>query len=350
MGGSGGGSSGTIAYPAYIQAFHTKILDATGTETPSNSFVDAFNASYGNSPFIGAVAFDPNSEVASAVSGVATFSAAVTGLNFLTDFTNALATARASFPLGSTTLDIAPLYTVTVSDAEIAADVAAMDLIFTEQIEQEELPKFKAGMLNINAIHSSAFIIGEAIIRASKDRLLIKYGTELKIKTSEQVRELNSRLQLSQSEIEARYKLSKKELDAKFYVHHEEIVRIATTSMLADLMKKVELTYQNAHINAEVRRMAIMAFKEQNEEQLAIDEADGKWDMELFRHAGIILAAPSGGVAQGNEKKSRATSALAGGISGAAAGAAIGAAYGSGGGPYGAAIGAVVGVGLSFLQ
>jgi hypothetical protein len=366
MGGSGGGSSGTIAYPAYIQAFHTKILDSTGTETPANSFVDAFNAAFGNSPFLGAVSYDPNPEVSSATSGINAFNSAVTGLNFLDDFTNALASARVDFPLGSTPLDAATLYTTTLDTAnvaasDIAADIAAMNTILTDQIEQEELPRFKAGMLNINAIHTSAFIIGEALIRASKDKALIKYSTDLQMKIGEQLREINARhalsyreitarLQVSYSEIDSRYKLSKRELDAKFYIHREELVRGATISMLGNLMKKVEFIYQHAHLNGEIRRMAIMAFKEQREEQLAIDEADGKWDIELFRYAGLLIASPSGGVAQGNEKKSRAVSALGGALSGAASGAVAGAAAGGIGAPVGAAIGAVAGVGLAFIQ
>jgi transposase len=376
MGGSGGGASGAVSYPAYMTVFHQQILDHTGSDHPNNSFIEAFNLAYGNSPFVGAVAFNPDLLIESLNIGVARLSTFIVGLDQAVDFNNAISTARGQFLLGTTIGNTATLYPtaldttvippVVVSGGEIANDIAAMDVIFTDQIEQEELPRFRAGMLNINAIHSSAYIIGEALIRASKDKALIKYGTDLQLKTNEQVRDINSRLTITQaeinarhamsyreitarlqqsySEIDARFKLATQEVNAKFYTHREELIHQATTGIIAELMKKGDLTYQHAHVNSEVQRLAILAKKEQSEEQLAIDESDAKWDIELFRYAGIILAAPSGGVAQGNEKKSRITSAIGGAISGAAAGTAIG-------GPgYGTAIGAIAGIGLSFLQ
>jgi hypothetical protein len=365
MGGSGGGSSGTVGYPPYMVDFHGKILDHTGTDSPEASFIDAFNIAYGASPFAGAVAFDPSTHVNSAIVGITTLSTAIAALNHLGDFTGALAVARGSFGIGATPLDVAPLYTtaldtIAVSDSDVAADIAAMDTILTDQLEQNELPRFRAGMLNINAIHSSAYIIGEALLRASKDKALIKYGTDLQMKVGEQVREINSRhalsyrditskLQIAKSELDARHLVSKREIDAKFYIHKEELVRMATISMLADLMKKMDLVYQHGHLNADVRRFSIVAGKEQMEEQLAIEESDAKWDIDLFRMAGILLAAPSGGVAQGTEKKSKAVSAIGGAISGAAAGAVAGAPTGIGA-PVGAAIGAVAGVGLAMLS
>jgi hypothetical protein len=376
MGGSGGGASGAVSYPAYMTVFHQQILDHTGSDHPNNSFIEAFNIAYGNSPFVSAVAFNPDLLIESLNIGVARLSTFIVGLDQAVDFNNAISTARGQFLLGTTIGNTATLYPtaldttvvppITVSGGEIANDIAAMDVILTDQIEQEELPRFRAGMLNINAIHSSAYIIGEALIRASKDKLLIKYGTDLQLKTNEQVRDINSRLTITQaeinarhaisyreitarlqqsySEIDSRFKLATQEVNAKFYTHREELIHQATTGIIAELMKKGDLTYQHAHVNSEVQRLAILAKKEQAEEQLAIDESDAKWDIELFRYAGIILAAPSGGVAQGNEKKSRITSAIGGAISGAAAGTAIG-------GPgYGTAIGAVAGIGLSFLQ
>lgn len=366
MGGSGGGASGAVTYPAYLTTFHQRLLDHSGSDEPDNSFITAYDTAYGNSPFASAVAYDPAAELALAQVGVTRFSSTIDELDHIPNFTEVLPVARTSFPLGTSPIDVAGLYTteldtVTVSGDDIASDIAAMDAILTDQIEQEELPRFRAGMLNINAIHSSAYIIGEALIRASKDRILAKYATDLQLKTSEQVREINARhalsyrditarLQINASEIEARHKLSNREISAKFYIHREELVRVATVGMLADLMKKVEFNYQLAHINAEVRRMGIVGRKEQIEEQLAIDESDAKWDLELFRYAGLLMAGPSGGVAQGNDKKSKAVSAIGGAVSGAATGAMAGAMVGGVGAPFGAAIGAVAGVGLALLS
>jgi hypothetical protein len=441
MGGSGGGASGSVTYPTYLQTFHGQILDHTATDSPTASFIDAYNVAYGNSPFSTAVAYDPDAELANAAAVIAAFNTAVLALNYNTDFTTANGIARGLFPAGITSLDsttfVAPAApyappTVTIGDnpstldsttldtttqdiitpANIAADIAALDAVLTNQIEQEELPRFKAGMLNINAVHSSAFVIGEALIRANKDRILVSEG----LKVQEQVREINARhtlsykeitakhalsyreitarqqqsyreltsrdsiatkeinarhlitvveqqsrhqelyredilrLQLAQMEIDARHKTTKQEIDAKFYMHKEELVRMSTVAMMADLMKKMDLEYQHAHISTEFRRLSVVARKEEIDEQLAIDESDAKWDMDLFRYAGIVMAAPSGGVAQGNERKSKAVSAIGGAVSGAAAGAVTGAAIGAGGGPYGAAIGAVVGIGLALLS
>ena len=96
-----------------------------------------------------------------------------------------------------------------------------------------------------------------------------------------------------------------------------------------------------------------MAKVEEKKEQLAIDEADAKWNISLFQPVANFMAGPGGGAIPSGNKPNQAISALAGGLSGAASGAAIGSAATSGsaaGGIYGAVIGAAIGVGLSFAQ
>lgn len=366
MGGSGGGASGTVSWPTYIQTIHGAWLDGGGTDHPITSLVDAMNAAIGNSPFTGAVAFDPDIYIGGMQTALDALNGIIAAMNHTTDFQAGVVTARAAFPKGTTTLDTAVLDTTTLdvevlNDADISQDMSALDAILNDQLEID-LVKFKAGMLNIGAINSSAYALGEAHLRGMKNRSVASHGSGLRVELNKQVREGNIRHKLSFKQIEAGhkqkfqditalYKRSFKDIDFKLYTMNEEIIRMAVGIILNQLTQNSQAYHNFSHLLTETYRVASVLKKEETEEQMAIDEADGKWDMEAFRYAGNLLAAPSGGVAQGADKKSRAVSAIGGVLSGAATGAAIGTAIEPGiGTAIGAIGGAVLGVGMGLAH
>jgi hypothetical protein len=382
MGGSGGGASGTVSWPTYIQTVHGRWLDDAGTYTPLNNLAETIDAVYGNSPFLGAVAYDPAGQIARMDAILTSLDAALSARNNITDFTTAFNTATTLLTIGfpapqstlldTATLDTTVLDTVTVSDDDIDADMAALQAVLEDDLENRQLPILKAGMLNIGATNTSSFVIGEAIMRAMVARDVAKHGSELRVQLNTQARDINARHALAFREVEARHKLAFREIEArhkvtfqdisarfklgnqellyKFFVHNQEMRRLAAESMMAALWKHMDAELQYTHQSNEAIRLETVMKKEELEEQLSIDEADVKWDLELFRYAGNLIAGPSGGVAQTNEKKSKAIMALGGAISGAAAGAAVGAAIGTAASPgIGTAAGALLGVGMSLL-
>ena len=68
------------------------------------------------------------------------------------------------------------------NDAEIAADVAAFGTVMDDRFTTEIQPRFEAGMRDINAVMSSAFAIGRAIIEGMNNRDVAQFQGELRYK------------------------------------------------------------------------------------------------------------------------------------------------------------------------
>jgi hypothetical protein len=158
--------------------------------------------------------------------------------------------------------------------------------------------RFSAGMAEANAVHSSAFIIGMSLIE------------------SQRVRDINS---------------------------HRTLLTIENEKAKTEYMKKAigdMVNLMNMHMGnrlellrwqTEIGRLGNIAKSEQFSKDIEYDREDALWDITAIQKAANIMAAPGGGTAL-PEKPSTAASAM----SGALAGAAIG-------GPVGAGVGAVLG-------
>ena len=341
MGGSGGGASGTVTWPSYIQTVHGRWLDDAGVYTPLNNLAETIDAVHGNSPFQGAVAFDPDAYITRIDAILTSLDAALSARNNIADFSAAKSNAAILFALGvptlqlasldvatldTTTLDTTTLDTITVTDADINADMVALQAQLEDELEQRTLPRFQAGMLNIGAVQTSAFVIGEAIMRAMLARDVARHGSELRVQLNSQAREVNARHSLSFREIDSRHKVTFREIEArhklafrelegkhkimfqevtqryrmghqellfKFFTHNQEMIRLASEAMMAALWKHMDAEIQYTHQSNEATRLQAVMKKEEAEEQLTIDEADVKWDLELFRYAGNLLAGPT---------------------------------------------------------
>lgn len=312
----GGSSSGAVSYPAYVQLVHGLLLDDGGIDIPDNSVIDAINTAWNNSPFTASSAFNPDAELVIAFNAVTALNTLVDGLSYTGDYITAYNAALALIPEESSSIDL----------TEINDDIIAYDALLTDQLETQVLPVFRAGMLNIGAVNNSAFVIGEALLRAFKLRDVSKYGTEL-----------HTKLVTQQKEIEANHRIQRGNL-----------VRIATTTMISALLKRSDLEREVTALTLEAKRIHIIAKKEQLAEEADFTEKDALWNLQLFQFAANLLASPSGGVGSTSRTPSKAASALAGALGGAAAGAAVGTALGGAG--YGTAIGAAVGLGAALLQ
>jgi len=376
----GGGGSGSVDFPDHYKSWLYNGLfgfsDMSITDTFSYSITDAVNDQYTNSPYASATAYDPDTEIGAAASALADFSTLVAALNYSSDFTAAIAIALANIPantpsadttsLDTPSLDTATLDSISIDETRTDADIDNFDALLTAEITDVDLPKFQAGMLNIGAVNTSAYAMGQALLLAYKNREVAKYGTGLRIELEKMYDELNTRFKLQRREIDrdhqVRYRTSisqqtttyrqieadlKKDYRQRITAEQTEFRRYvfaATVHMLGDLMRAATLSGDVAKMTLEEKRAHMIAKKEEISEQLQFDEHDARWYIDSFQYAANFLAASQGGVGmQGQKRPSAAVSALAGGLSGAGAGAAIGASMGSGGGPYGAAIGAVVG-------
>lgn len=287
-GGGGGGSSGRVDFPEYMKDWHGIALDDGGVDVLNTSITDVMNASLGSSPFIGAVAYDPDTPVAAMIGApddlgtLVDLLSAGTGLNTLIN--NVLDEGR-------------------IDDAvtEFSEDLG-------NRLTVEVLPRFEAGMRDINGVLSSAFVIGRAVIEDGQTRQVAKYSADLHLKA-----------------------------------FSDDAIKI--------IQMKLDFQRVVSSLIIEANRLKIVAKKEEADGNLKIDESDALWDLEVFKYGGNLLASISGATisTQKHQGSSTAQSVIGGGLSGAAAGALIGMETGWWGGPAGAIGGAILGAGMGLL-
>ncbi len=264
-GGSGsGGSSGAVDYPEYIKHTQADWLLGTDPSVTDPSSIDAgkditsaLNVGFDNNPWLGQNSFDPSIYAAAILAAPVTFK--------------------------------------TDSDADITEFEGYIDdLSSTDQIEQE-LAVFDIGMRNVNAVHSTSYVIARDIIASSllKEKITLRQAV-------------------------TQFKL-------------EENNKVMSMTM-------------------EANRLALIAFKEEVDVQFDIDKDEALWDFQIYQMAGNVLASIAGGtVGEGVGGPSKMQSAIGGALSGAAAGAMVGSAVPGIGTAVGAGVGAVIGGGAAFL-
>lgn len=276
MGGStaGGSTSGTVDYPDYMKEYHEYFLevvwDIVQTEVGTSS------------PYASFSLVDPNFTfgVGGGWQSPTTAMSALDGLVLYTQF-NTTASNVAAF-----------------SD-NISAAASAFGTIQDNRFTAQVQPRFEAGMLNIGAALSSAFVLGRAIFEdANQDK--VDAFTE-KMEADKLRFSWNVALQLTLSHLEKE-------------------------RLVAALAAEIARMYTAARFEVDIARINFSA-------------RDRQWDLEVLQYAANVLASISGAaVARQSEHQS---STLGGAMSGALAGAAAGAAVG---GPWGAAIGGGLGL------
>ena len=182
---------------------------------------------------------------------------------------------------------------------EIANAISAHSAILRDEIDQKLLPQFLAGMRDINAIQSSAFIIGKSLIYDGHTKAVNEFAGNLRI----------AALDLS-------YKIWFKHLDWSSGVigtYHELFKSYFVTKFDNDAR---DLDYKAKH---------------------------ERWNTDRYEFFRAFLGALNGAAATAQKPEpSQLMKSVGGALSGAAAGAPAG--------PYGAAAGAVLGLGASFMS
>ena len=247
MGSSGGGGSGAVDYPEYMKTKHEGWLNALdaliGSAIANNPYETPSESPY-----------DPTSSVSAMITALVDFE------TYLDDYE---------------------------SGPGLADDVAEMSTILTNAMNADDIPNFEAGMRDINAVQTSTFVIGKALITSRKGDQLARYSAEQSFKVRQLINEQR---------------------------------------------KSLAVAYVEAY------RLGIVAQKEYFDEWIEFETAAVKWDLELYTYGGNMLAAIGGGHSGMGQpaKPSKAQSA----IGGAMAGAAIGSAVAPG---VGTAAGAIIG-------
>lgn len=284
----GGGSSGKMEWPGYMQTQHQTWLTAMdGLMTTTN-------------PYTGLLAYDPATYIAA-------IETQMTNLITLYDsIGTTLATAKTAWEGIAVTVQ-AKLDTLLLGSATAAFLASAQSELsgaVVAALDADTIGRFEAGMRDINAVQTSSFVLGKAALYARVGIELSRLTGEMRLKT---IADRNRGV------IEGSFQLF--DGIGKFAAS-----RLALVTLYLDKCK-----------------VDIIAKKEQNERQLDLDVEEARWPFYLYQQAGNLLGSigSGGGAASAINKPNPAASALGGMMAGAAAGSVAG--------PYGAIIGAVIG-------
>jgi hypothetical protein len=293
-------TAGRVDFPTHMKNVHQDWLGTDGSgvlvDTVEDSVVDIMNVALGGSPYATMVALDPSAELTAMDTAVAAFNSRVDALDWDGDWEAAVDAA------------VIKADAAVFDDTYIDNDITAFGNNLDDQIENIVLPRFHGGMRDVNAVMSSAFVIGESIIEGMRDRDVAKYGTDLRVKVNFQ---------------------------------RNDFIAKGVESMLRDLVAQIDMEKSVAHYTIEANRLRIVAEKEEKDTNNDTAVANAKWDLEVWQYGANLLAAIGGGTVtpSGSKGPSKAQSAIGGVLSGAAMGYAA-----SGGNPYATAGGAVLGL------
>jgi len=296
----GGGSSGKVSYPAYVERVHQDWLDRANTDNITSSVTVIMNNALGNSPYAALIAYDPDPDIATYLAEIADFELLVDGM------------------VGS--LNSADIVPDELTLVEITAEATAYGALIDDQLLMTVFPRFEAGMRDINAVVSSAFVIGRANLEEARDHEIAKVAADLLIKSKASATERS-----------------------------DVLLRWA--------MLRLENAHRMATIEVEAERIKIVAKKEENDILNELEGKDARWDLEVWQYGANVMAAPAGGTEMTGGKASVAGSAIGGALSGAAVGGMAGMSgmlgsapiLGMSAGPFGMLAGALLGIGASFL-
>jgi hypothetical protein len=286
--GGGGGGTGQVSYPSYMETMHSAWLtDLDGLIT---------SAVAATSPYVTATQYDPDTDLAAVATALSSFSAVVTAYDPLSSWSTNFDSIMTSLDENDSTINV-------TDQVDAHAEILDSDL------NTRVLPTFRRTMQNLGASMSSAFVIGEAMIISDRDRQLNKFQAELELK--------NVDLNLNKN----------------------KILVLAVEQLMTHMDSRIEFYKSLLHYTSEVKRIKIVAKNEETTANLEYDVKDATWDLGLFQQGANMLAAIGGGTTQQNvPEPSRAQSAIGGAMAGAAMGTAVS-----------PGVGTAVGAGVGFI-
>jgi len=157
-GGGGGDQRTEIRYAPYIEAHHADFLNVVQSSR---------KAVINDSPFASYTDIEVDD--------------AFFGAGYLISSFPSLYDMYGKFMAG---LDIEVLFTQefedTVNSPVVGDLVAAHSAMMDDDIEINSLPRFQAGMRDINSVMSSSFVVGKAVIEDARTKALSLFGADLK--------------------------------------------------------------------------------------------------------------------------------------------------------------------------
>jgi len=291
-----------VDYPSYMQNVHHYWLDGTNSGVGSGGLVKAINDALVTNPFTSLSGYNPEDDVSDMSTAVLGFQTSVSSINPVTDYTLYLESAKSLID------NIIPSFNEFIQ-SRLNEYTNGLDVELLTKV----YPRFEAGMRDINAVNSSAFAIGRAIIEIDRTDKVSKFLSDME-------------LQYDQTRLDA--------------------IQKATAEMVRLYLQRLEYTRVGAALTLDLKRLSIAAMQDYLTEQKAIAGDAGRWPLEVYKYGANMLAGISGGTTGSVPVDGSKTARIIGsGLSGAAAGAQIGASIaGDTGAGWGSLVGGIGGL------
>jgi len=338
--GGGGGASGKVDFPEYMKLFHEEFLTNGGTPVcPTGYALDELlsAALQANSPFYGRNAYNPDGDISTVQSRMSAHNTLVDGRDAKTSWSSFVDTSvtKATSAIPTTDLDLTDVLASdaisnvvnAVSGISIPSSVVTSFGNSTLGRYRRGVAEFAAGMADINAVMSSAFIWGLAELEMDRLRGINDYEIQLNN---------NIRTALIQVGVQAQLQAAADRLSRRdnFVATGSQVLANQDVAYIGESARTVDLQYR-------VSVAKVAAKVEQAARDVELDYLDATYDFTLFQFGANFLASISGAPLI-PKAPSTFQSVLGGAIGGTAAGSLIG-------GPVGAGIGAIAGTLLSIL-
>lgn len=292
-GGSGGGASGTVVYPDYMEDIHVDWLTGGTTASPAPSLsttmeavMDSALGASGN-PYTGEVAYDPDTDIATMQNAVTASKTKVDAQSPEADWASFYDTVYAK------------VNTLSGLETEVSDSVAKFEANQRKR-HLQALARLSAQMADINAVGSSQYIMGMALLEA-------EYASNV-------------------DEFESRMRITLKD---KQNILVQQIALQATQQVMSLYSRSIETDIGMTQAQLEVSRMKVIAKGEETSYNMDMAVREGLWDLEVFTHGAGLLASITGAARVVPDKPSRGRSALSGALGGASIGAKVGGGMGA---------------------
>lgn len=302
--GAGGGGTPTSSTPEYLVTSHARMLSG---DVPSTALT-AFAGSEGmleqmeniildnESPFFNESAYNPDSDIYNAEHrGLDSYSIKLNSLNPEIDWEGLSDKALAVVDESSNKVFDASGNLIGGLDSAIQSIINAAALAVTQSgylllvsayedsVQarlSSELSKMGGAMADINAVHSSAFAIAEALIRSEVQKDVNKYEHDLTMDQYRVIVDSGVKAQL--------------EAIVKKHMARDAYISQGVAEMNKMFLAQIDAEKQKTILYHDYYFKKIIAKKEEVSENLAIDAKDAMWDMEVFAKGGNMIAALSG--------------------------------------------------------
>jgi hypothetical protein len=292
MGGGGGDTQTTIRYAPYLEYMHQEALNLVNwasDDLTRNWLFDNRGSTTLDDPYKSYIDLDIDDSFFG------------TGL-LMTSYTS----LYEMFGTHMSGLNVETLYSDIFDDvingSEVADLISQEAVSLSDDLDNEVIPRFEAGMRDINAVMSTSFVVGKAMLETARTKALAKFAAEVRTRMIPLVAE--------------RWKTQLE--------WHKQIVDTLANFMKFYFMARNEIDAYNRE--AYLKHLL--------------------WPFTVYRYRMEVLGVLQNAINQKNsaEGNSSARSALGGALSGAAAGAEIGSAVPGIGTGIGAAVGGLIGL------